>query len=260
MPLVFVLNKDIIQTQNEWDSTFKRWQLDQKQVSIDHLRTLRKNGFRLEFKSLKLTCWMPTILNQIVHLDGKKTFSIPPIVKCFQKGGTDDYNVTFDIILEKTPPYAINRIDIDIIEELGISSTAQMYLNDLMNLADHIGCPLRLSDHAEIGEMIPCSLISLLNNERAKTYPQNKGFRGKSCITRQTRSRIAFWRIQHQDQLFHFIKTNGKVNKHRIDELCTFFQDNLPDDLKKCVLKMTLSEYVRSPPVIRRVTLFDLLA
>ena len=252
MTLLLVQLKDPEKTQIDWDQTFKRWQEYQKQSSLDYLRTIRENGFKLSFKNIQINGWFPTILNQVVSLNGK-TFLKNPIVKYIAD------TVTFDFVLKKVPPYYITRIDIDLIEELGSSDTAQTFLNDLVDLADHIGCAIRLSDHAEVKTMVPCSLISLVNNERARTFPQKMGFKGSANLTHSTRTRLAFLRVQHQNQLIHFINCRGEVKKDRLEELCNFLQNNLPNDLKNCVLKMSLCEYVRSPLKLKKTTLNDLL-
>ena len=257
MSLSFKLNKDVDFVQSAWDQTFKHWQEYENRTSLDFLRTLRKNGFRLEFKNLKVDCWMPTITNQVVNLNLCKNFCTNPRIKCFQ--GKNGEDLTFDIILHKTPPYNIQRIDIDIIEDLGKNDVGITFLNDLMDLADLIGCPLRISDHAQVGTMIPCTLIALINNERARSYPQKNGFKGPAPINKKTRDRIAFWRFQHQNQLMHFINERGKVNKGRIEELCQFFKEHLPNDLRDCVLKISLSEYIRSPYKIKNTSLTDLM-
>ena len=153
-------------------------QYNGEKSSLDFLRTIRKDGFLLKFRSIEIKCWLPTILNQVVNLNGT-TFLKSPLIRCIK----DD--VSFDIVLAKKSPYTIERIDIDVIEDLGSTTKAQLFLNDLMELSDYIGCPLRISDHAEVGSMVPCTLIALLNNQKAKTHPQESGFNG-ATIERST--------------------------------------------------------------------------
>lgn len=257
MTSILVQLKDCEKTECDWNQTFDKWQQTGKKSSLDFLRTLRNRGYELKFNSLRMSCWMPTILNQIVSLNGT-TYLHNPRIKCFDVE-TDGDKITFDIILQKTPPYIIQRIDIDIIEELGNQETGVQQLTDIMELCNVVGCPLRITDHAQVGTLVPCSLISIMNNTRARTYPQKMGFKGSANIKKDTRDRIAFWRFQHQNQLMHFINCEGKVNKERLPELCAFFQDKLPRDLQDCILKMTLREYIRSPPEIKNTTLNDLM-
>ena len=247
---IFTILKDPVTSQYNWEQTFRRWGETGEKSSLDFLRTIRKDGFLLKFRSIEIKCWLPTILNQVVNLNGT-TFLKSPLIRCIK----DD--VSFDIVLAKKSPYTIERIDIDVIEDLGSTTKAQRFLNDLMELSDYIGCPLRISDHAEVGSMVPCTLIALLNNQKAKTHPQESGFNG-ATIERSTREKIAFWRVQHQDQLIHFVNTKGRVDKTRIVELCAFFKNNLPNDLQKCILKLSLREYIRPPYKIKKYTFHDL--
>ena len=248
---IFTRLKNQVTSQYNWDQTFRRWGETGEKSSLDYLRTIRKDGFRLSFKSIQINCWLPTVLNQVVHLNGK-TFLKSPLIRCIE----DD--VSFDIVLSKKSPYTIERIDIDIIEDLGSTTKAQLFLQEIMNLSDHIGCPLRISDHAEVGSLIPCTLIALLNNQKAKAHPHQLGFEGVA-IELSTREKIAFWRVQHQDQLMHFINSKSKINKSRIDELCGFFKDHLPHDLQECILKLSLREYVRSPREVKKYSLNELM-
>jgi len=243
--------KDPATVQDAWNTTFERWQCDGTADALEYLRKLRSNGFYLSYKSIQTHCWLPTILNQVVHLNGT-TFLHNPMVRCFSD------SVSFDIILGTIPPYNIDRIDIDVIDDLGQTDEGQKILNDLIELSDIIGCPVRISDHAEVKSTVPNTLISLINNERARTHPQCNGFTGSAGIKHSTRERIAFWRVQHQDQLIHFIDGNGKVNKDRIAELCEFFKNNLPNDLQNCFLKLSMREYVRNPVESKTTCLDDL--
>jgi hypothetical protein len=244
--------KNPVDVQPSWTQTFARWQRDNALSSLDYLRRLRSKGFYLSFKTIQTNCWMPTILNQVIHLNGA-TFLNNPLVRCFSN------EVSFDIVIGKEPPYHINRLDIDVIDDLGQTEKGQTILNDLIELSDIIGCPIRISDHAEIKSTVPNTLISLINNERARTHPQRNGFAGSAGIKHSTRERIAFWRVQHQDQLIHFINDKGKINKDRIEELCEFFKNNLPNDLQDCILKLTMKEYVRTPTILKKSSLSDLM-
>ena len=239
-------------TKKIWDSTFARWQETCSTNSLDYLRIIRANGFLLSFKTIQMNCWCATILNQVVDLNGK-TFQKNPRIKCFHE------DLNFDIILTKESPYYIERIDVDIIDKLGHDDKAQQYLNDIIKMADTIGCPLRMTDHAEVRSMVPNSLISLINNARALTFPQTNGFRGCSEIDLRTRERIAFWRIQQQNQLIHFIDSRGKIKKNCMNELCQFFQEKLPHDLKEMVVKLSLTEYIRFPTKKKHTDLNDLM-
>jgi len=251
---VITLLKDYSKVHADWGQTFARWMSEKKQCSLDFLRTIREKCFLVHFKSLKMHCWFPTILNQIVLLNGK-TFLKHPIIKCFM-----DDEVYFDIILHKHPPYHINRVDIDIIDKLGQEDSAKIFFNDLMELCDIWGCPLYMTDNAvvEIKSLVPCTLISLLNNKNARTHPQKHGFKGSSTIKRSTRERLAFWRFQHQDQLIHFINNRGKINQERSKELCEFLDEHLPHDLQQSVMKMTMKEYVRPPYELKRTYFSEL--
>ena len=236
-----------------WCDVFLLWQNSKDQKLLDLLKSIRENGFFLTFKSLRMKCWHATILNQVVILDGRSHIR-SPIIKCFEENNN---NISFDIILEKQYPYFINRIEIDIIEELGNSASALCDLHNITEIADEVGVPLHITDSAEITSMVPCTLINLLNNRNARTFPQKNGFKRTSAIDQSTRSEIAFFRFQHQNQLIHFINDKGRVNKDRLGELCEFFKNNLPDNLKKCILKLTLKEYVRTPIAMKKKTLND---
>ena len=243
--------KNAAEVQIAWDLCFEEWQKHGCVESLENLRTLRKNGYFLNYKSIHTGCWMPTILNQIVNLNGN-IFINNPLVRCFSE------NVSFDLVLAKQVPYYIERIDIDIIDELGAQPRGQRTLNHMVELADHIGCAIRISDHAEIKSTIPNTLISLINDANAATFPQANGFTGEA-VERSTRERIAFWRVQHQEQVIHFINARGKVETGKIEELCEFFKNNLPNDLKNCFLKLSLREYIRAPTAVKKTILLDLL-
>ena len=250
---VIILLKDLRTNHADWVQAFQRWQNNGKQISLDFLRTIREKCFLLNFKSLKMHCWFPTILNQIVLLNGS-SFSNHPIVKCFM-----DDEVNFDIILHKYHPYSIHSLKIDVIDKLGQDISAQKFLHDLMELCDIWGCPLYMSDHAEVRALVPCTLVSLINNENARTHPQMHGFQGTSSeIKRTTRERLAFWRMQHQNQLMHFINSRGQINKERLNELCEFLAQHLPRELQQSVMKMTLKEYVRAPSTFKNNILPEL--
>jgi len=251
---ILTILKNMRDTKKIWDSTFARWQETCSTNSLDYLRIIRANGFLLSFKTIQMNCWCATILNQVVDLNGK-TFQKNPRIKCFHE------DLNFDIILTKESPYYIERIDVDIIDKLGSCDKAQQYLNDMVEISDTIGCPLRMTDHAELRSMVPCSLIALLNNSRARTFPQTNGFKSASSypLTKKIREHIALFRFQHQNQLIHFINGRGKINKDSIKSLCKFLKEKLPKKINDSVIKLSQSEYIRCPRELKQTTLNDLM-
>lgn len=259
--------KDPNATADLWIPLFASWQFATQHSEgkeetckelLEKLFETRSNGYELHVGDFKFSVWVPTVLNQVVRLDGR-TFrkSQPPRYRAFHE------EAAFDIVCNPRPPYCMEYLDIDLVDEWGKSERGEVLFRSLINIGESFGIPIRLHDHAEVCTMLPRTFISFINNpERGRAHPNNYGFRRKASSknprTKQMVAAITSWRIKHQPQLLHFIGANGKINKNRIAELSEFMQAHLPQDLCHFCTKLTLTEYVKCPKDAKQL-IFDQL-
>lgn len=246
-----------------WSALFAAWQhatntqADNRCQLLEQVFRLRGRGYELHIGAFEFEVWLPTILNQVVKLDGR-SFLKCPRYRAFKS------DAAFDIVCCPTPPYCVEYIDIDLVDEWGRTDTGERLFRAVLLLGEVFGVPVRLHDHAEVCSMLPKTFISFINNpERGRAAPNNYGFRRNASVanprTKQAVAAITQWRIQHQVQLTHFICPNGKINKHRIVELSEFMQAHLPEDLQHFCTKLTLTEYVKCPKESKNVVFHTLV-
>jgi hypothetical protein len=246
-----------------WSALFIAWQhatnkkTDNQCQLLKQVFTLRGHGYELHIGEFKFEVWLPTILNQVVKLDGRSFFKCPR----YRVFRTD---ATFDIVCSPVSPYYVEYIDIDLVDEWGKTENGERLFRAVLSLGEVFGVPVRLHDHAEVCSMLPTTFISFINNpERGRAAPNKYGFKRNASVsnprTRQSVAAITRWRIRHQTQLMYFIGLRGKINKDRIAELSEFMQAHLPDDLRHYCTKLTLTEYVKCPKESKNIVFSTLV-
>lgn len=256
--------KNVVEATNKWTHAFSQWQSTSVVDSATSYNLLLKQLFELRSNAYALTCngicfhaWLPTVLNQVVAFDGRE-FLKNPRYRCFHE------LASFDIVCNKTVPYAIQYIEIDMVEDWGTNSKkqfAEKLLKTILRIGDFFGVPVRMFDHACTGAtMLPSTFLMMLCNPKTtSTHPKQYGFRRmqrENPKTRQTVLRLTQWRLEHAEQLVHFINPAGKLRPDRITELTLFLQDRLPADLQTFCTKLTLTEYIKIPKTLKRTTVF----
>ena len=246
--------KSIEETHNDWKPCFKAFcESEHGSVAFhtlrDRLFRLRENAYRLRTNGYTFRVWAPTVLNQVVLLDGR-TFSVHPMFRAIGR------SANFDIICEKTPPYAVSYIQIDFIDYLGRTDESERWLQAILSLGGAYGVPTRMYDHAFLcdptdGPYVPLTLCSFLNDpEYGVAYPMRWGFRQLSPAelrTSETIEALVQWAAKHRVQLAHFIQTNGEINWSRRAEFGEFLVQHLPNRIRVLCERIHQTQYTKYP-------------
>jgi len=122
-----------------WRSEFKRWMETQEQESLERLREVRKDAFKLVVNGAEFMAWAPTVLNQVVNLERRVVYTSAVVYKCFGK------HTNFDVVCDRTPPYAMHSVVVDLVEGMGVGTAADKEVLEIMAFATKYG--LRLVKH-----------------------------------------------------------------------------------------------------------------
>lgn len=242
---VAIPNKQLVLTYKEWKSVLKKWTQTKDQDLRRQLFALRDKAYTLLFpNNVRFHVWAPTVDSLMVIPD---ECGCEYVYKCFNP------DATFDIVMNSN--HTIKHLVIDIIDNLGETRYAEKIFKTLISFGEEIGVDVLFYDHASTCG-VSTTFLNLLNNQYS--FPTQYGFFPRNTDPERIKDIVYHWRMKHQTQLLHFVKDNGKINLERSNELSSFLNDHLTENIRTYIHKITHHEYYRIPSAYKQSTFNDL--